>query len=117
MIREFHDQLIAEGLSNLRSEAMGADRKPDNWLTGRLWYLKAYDLVKSGALINKNEVHFYAEAPWSQMYYSEAIQDEGILDDRSRFAWSRANESWREFGIATSSPAGGIPFNSVRLSG
>ncbi len=95
---EFHNSLISEGLSNLRSEAMGADRKPDNWLTGRLWYLKAYDLVNAGALIKKNEVHFYAEAPWSQMYYSEAIQEEGILDDRSRFAWSRANESWREFG-------------------
>ncbi len=95
---DFHEKLIADGLIDLKSEALGADRKPDNWLSGRLWYLKAYDLVDSGALLNKNEVHFYAEAPWAQMYYSEAIEKEGILDDRARFAWSRANESWREFG-------------------
>jgi hypothetical protein len=95
---EFHEHLISEGLTNLRSEAMGADRKPDNWLAGRLWFLKAYDLVQSGALIRKSEVHFYAEESWSRMYYAEALQSEGILDDRARFAWSQAADSWRAFG-------------------
>jgi hypothetical protein len=95
---EFHEELISQGLTDLRSEASGADQKPDNWLTGRLWFLKAYDLVAAGALIRKNEVHFYAEAPWSLMYYSEALQEEGVLDDRCQFAWKRANDSWRQFG-------------------
>ncbi len=95
---DYHNELIADGLTNLPSEALGPDRKPDNWLVGRLWFLKAYDLVDAGAIINKNEVHFYGEAPWTQMYFAEAIESDGVLDDRARFAWSRASESWREFG-------------------
>ena len=95
---DYHQSLIADGLTDLNSEALGPDRKPDNWLAGRLWFMKAYDLVASGAILNKNEVHFYAEAPWARLYYGEAIESEGVLDDRARFAWSRAHDAWQAFG-------------------
>jgi hypothetical protein len=94
----FHQRLASFGLDIDQPEARGADRKPDNWLVGRLWFEKAYDLVKAGAPCKKTRLYFYSESPMSLMYYSEAIESEGVLDDRAIFAWSRAGDAWREYG-------------------
>jgi hypothetical protein len=94
----FHQRLTQYGLDLEQPDARGADRKPDNWLVGRLWFLKAYDLVQAGAPCKKTRLLFYGEAPLALMYYAEAIESEGVLDDRAIFAWSRAHDAWRAYG-------------------
>lgn len=94
----YHSMLNSYGLDIEQAEARGSDRKPDNWLVGRLWFLKAYDLVQAGAYCKKTPLYFYAESPFAQLYYSEAIEEEGVLDDRALFAWNRAGRAWAEFG-------------------
>ncbi len=94
----FHRRLVEYGLDLEQPESRGSDRKPDNWLVGRLWFLKAYQLVESGAPCKKSQLHLYQEAPLALMYYSEAIEAEGVLDDRSIFAWSRAHDAWKVYG-------------------
>ncbi len=95
---EYHKHLISEGLDVKQSEALGADGKPDHWLSGRLWFLKAYDLVAAGHFCKKSPHLFYSDGPKCQMRFSEAIEDEGVLDDRAQFSWSRAGNQWREYG-------------------
>ncbi len=95
---EYHKHLIDVGLDVKRSDALGADGKPDHWLTGRLWFLKGYDLFEAGCYCKKSPHLFYSDGPKCQLRYSEAIEDEGVLDDRAQFSWSRAGNQWREFG-------------------
>jgi hypothetical protein len=94
----FHRRLNEAGIDMDQPEARGADRKPDNWLVGRLWFQKAYQLVEAGAPCKKSDMNLYQEAPLALMYHSEAIESEGVLDDRAIFAWSRAHDSWKAFG-------------------
>jgi hypothetical protein len=95
---EYHQKLVGYGLDVESADARGADRKPDNWLVGRLWFLKAYDLVKAGAYCKKNPLYFYAENPYALMYSAEAMEEEGTLDDKAMFAWSRASNEWDAYG-------------------
>jgi hypothetical protein len=81
-----------------KPETRGSDRKPDNWLVGRLWFLQAYDLVRAGCYCKKTPILFFAESPWAFFYYAEAIEEEGVLDDKAMFAWSRASDAWAEYG-------------------
>ena len=32
------------------------------------------------------------------MYHGEAIEDEGILDERAKYVWERASREWKDFG-------------------
>ena len=95
---EYHQKLVGYGLDVESSDARGSDRKPDNWLVGRLWFLKAYDLVRAGAYCKKNPLYFYAENPYALMYSAEAMEEEGTLDDKAMFAWSRASNEWDNYG-------------------
>jgi hypothetical protein len=95
---EYHKQLKAEGLDLDQPEAKGYDGNPDHWLAGRLWFLKSYDLVDAGAYCKKAPHIFYSDAPKCQLRYSEAIESEGILDERAKFSWKRGSEWWREYG-------------------
>lgn len=95
---EYHQKLVGYGLDVESADARGADRKPDNWLVGRLWFLKAYDLVRAGAYCKKNPLYFYAENPYALMYSAEAMEEEGTLDDKAMFAWSRASNEWDAYG-------------------
>lgn len=95
---EYHQKLVGYGLDVESADARGPDRKPDNWLVGRLWFLKAYDLVRAGAYCKKNPLYFYAENPYALMYSAEAMEEEGTLDDKAMFAWSRASNEWDAYG-------------------
>lgn len=95
---EFHQYFVDKGLNALADDAMGPDRKPDNWLVGKQWFEAAYQLVSAGALIKKSPHLLYSYAPLWQMYHSEAIEEEGVLDERARFAWERAGREWIDFG-------------------
>ncbi|MEM8734551.1 MAG: hypothetical protein AAGG44_10040, partial [Planctomycetota bacterium] len=95
----FHEDIENRtGLDVTAPEGMGPDRKPDNWLTGRLWYEKSYAMVEQGAIPAKSTMMFYRQGPQWLMKHSESIQSDGFLDNEARFAWRRAGDGWRRFG-------------------
>jgi hypothetical protein len=95
----FHEEIAKKTeLDVTTAEGRGPDGKPDNWLTGRLWYERAYAMVDQGARPAKSTMMFYREGPQWLMKYSEAIQKDGFLDDAARFAWRSAGGDWRKFG-------------------
>ncbi|QDV23819.1 hypothetical protein [Aureliella helgolandensis] len=97
--KNFHEEMQARSGMDLRQPAgLGPDRLPDNWLSGRLWYEHAYDMVAEGSKPAKSVMMFYRMGPQWLMKYSEGIQAEGILDIPARQAWKRAGEGWAEFG-------------------
>jgi hypothetical protein len=110
---DFHQYFIDQGLNARADDALGPDRKPDSWLVGRLWYEAAYELVASGAKIKKSPHLLYSYSPLWQMYHGEAIEEEGILDERARFAWERAGREWKKFGARE---LGGTSGDAVILS-
>ena len=95
---DFHQYFVDKGLNALSDDAMGPDRKPDNWLVGKLWFEEAYQLVGAGNPIKKSPHLLYSYAPLWQMYHGEAIEEEGVLDERARFIWERAGREWKEYG-------------------
>jgi hypothetical protein len=103
-----HKSLIDEGIAVDSPEARGPLGKPDNWLVGRLWLNYGYELVDSGVSINRQTpLNFYETGPKWRMKHAEAIEKEGILDERAENAWQMASEDWLRFGqrsIPTTSP-------------
>ena len=103
-----HESLMDEGIAVDSPEARGPLGKPDNWLVGRLWLRSGYDLVDTGVKIRRQTpLNFYETGPKWRMYHAEAIEKEGILDDRAQAAWRFAAEDWGDFGnrsIPTTSP-------------
>ena len=103
-----HERLLEENIAVDSPEARGPLGKPDNWLVGRLWLNKGYDLVDSGVEIRRQTpLNFYATGPKWRIKHAEAIEREGILDERTQDAWQRAAEDWRQYGnrsIPTTSP-------------
>jgi hypothetical protein len=95
----FHKEVQDKTSLDLRQpEGMGPDRKPDNWLSGRLWYLRAYDMVDAGSAPARSTMMFYLKGPQWLMKYAEALQTEGTLDEPSRYAWRTAARDWQKFG-------------------
>ncbi|MFH1268923.1 MAG: hypothetical protein ABIK89_24620 [Planctomycetota bacterium] len=88
----------------------------DNWLVGKESFLEAEKLVEGGASLRKvSPVLFYSQAPMCQMNHSEALEEDGIFEEKARIAWNRAGREWDAFGnreIPTSFP--GI---IIRLNG
>ncbi len=95
----FHKEVQEKTSMDLRQpDGLGPDRKPDNWLSGRLWYLKAYDMVDAGSAPAKSAMMFYLKGPQWLMKYAEAMQTEGTLDEPARYAWRTAGRDWQKFG-------------------
>ncbi|HBE69524.1 MAG TPA: hypothetical protein DDW52_15370 [Planctomycetaceae bacterium] len=95
----FHDEVRTKsGLNLAQADGLGPDRRPDNWLSGVLWYDKAYDMVGQGARPCKSTMMFYRQGPQWMMKYADGLQSEGILDVAAKVAWGRAGSSWGEFG-------------------
>ena len=95
---EFHKYLRDQGLVGIETSALGYDQKPDNWLTGKLWFEQAVALYEAGAAIKKSPHLLMSYGPLWRMYYAEAIESEGILDSSARFAWKQAGAEWADFG-------------------
>ncbi len=95
---EFHKYLRDQGLSGIETSALGYDQRPDNWLTGKLWFEQAVALYEAGASIKKSPHLLLSYGPLWQMYYAEAIESEGILDSSAQFAWKQAGIEWAVFG-------------------
>ncbi|MEZ6089826.1 MAG: IRE (iron responsive element) [Pirellulaceae bacterium] len=94
----FHEEIANRDDLDL-DQAKGPDNKPDNWLVGRLWLYRGYDLVDSGVpLINKSPLTFYDIGPKWRIRFADAIEDEGTLDDSAKIAWQEATVDWESFG-------------------
>lgn len=95
----FHEDIYDKtGLDLTQTEGSGPDQKPDNWLSGRLWYERCYEMVDGGSEPAKSQMIFYRQSPNWLMQHSEAIQSEGVLDDPASYAWRWAGREWKKFG-------------------
>lgn len=110
-----HESLLAEGIAVDSRDALGPLQKPDNWLVGRLWLNRGYGIVDAGVKIRRQTpINFFETGPKWSINHAEAIEKEGILDERAISAWTKAYEGWVKFGersIETNSPF------SVKLGG
>jgi hypothetical protein len=92
-------------------KTLGPDNKPDNWLTGREWFLRGQQLVDSGVPIRgrlvddtgrvrrgKNPLLFHSYPAKWLISYATAIEEEGHLDEKAQIAWKRAGAAWDEYG-------------------
>lgn len=112
----FHEVLLDEGIAVDGPEAKGPDGKPDNWLVGRLWLNRGYDLVDSGVpLVGKTPINFFDLGPKWRINHAEAIENiEGVLDDRAKSAWELAADDWYGFGMRPLATTSGV---TVQLAG
>jgi hypothetical protein len=97
--KEFHDFFIKEGLEGFETKGLGYDQNPDNWRVGRLWFDSAVSSFQRGNRIAKTPHLLYSYGPLWIMYYGEAMQEEGILNDSTQLAWDEAGRLWREYGM------------------
>ncbi len=112
--RDFHEEILAKtGLDVTQKDGRGPDQKPDNWLTGRLWYERCYEMVASGAKQAKSTLMFYQKGPQWRMKHAEAIQAESYAHvpaaseearaewrfEAASAAWRFAQREWEEFGM------------------
>jgi hypothetical protein len=93
----------------------GPDNRPDNWLVGYQWMLKAQDSVdnKGQSLGGKSPLTFHSSPSMSLMYYAMAIEEDGHLGEVGRRAWAKAGESWKEYGNRPIPTSYGFP---IRLN-
>jgi hypothetical protein len=71
----------------------------DNWLVGKDWFRESEKLVEQGADLKKTTpVLFFSHFPMSQMNYSEAIEKDGIFEEKARLSWTKAGQEWSDFG-------------------
>ncbi|QDT13213.1 IRE (iron responsive element) [Planctomycetes bacterium K23_9] len=95
-----HKALMDEGIAVDSPEARGPFGKPDNWLVGRLWLRRGYQLVDdSGVQIRRQTpINYFVDGPKWRIKHAEAIEREGVLDSNAQEAWRLASEDWTEFG-------------------
>ncbi len=71
----------------------------DNWLVGKDWFRRSEKLVEQGADLKKTTpVLFFSHYPMSQMNYSEALENDGIFEEKARLSWTKAGQEWFDFG-------------------
>jgi hypothetical protein len=71
----------------------------DNWLVGREFHLAAEEMAEriEGRGVN-NPLMFYYRAPMCRLDYAQALEEEGVLDEKAGAAWDQALTDWIEFG-------------------
>ncbi|MEM6778453.1 MAG: IRE (iron responsive element) [Planctomycetota bacterium] len=94
-----HKTLLEQGIGVDSPEARGPTGKPDNWLVGRLWLENGYALIDSGVKIRRQTpLNFYETGPKWRIKHAEAIEKEGVLDQKAQSAWRMASADWVKFG-------------------
>lgn len=94
-----HEALREQDIAVDSPMARGPEGKPDNWLVGRLWLNHGYEIVDNGVKIrNQTPINFFETGPKWRIKHAEAIESEGILDDRAKNAWQQAGDDWDSLG-------------------
>jgi len=94
-----HDSLREHDIEVDSPMARGPEGKPDNWLVGRLWLNHGYQIVDNGVKIrNQTPINFFETGPKWRIKHAEAIESEGVLDDRAKNAWQQAGDDWDSLG-------------------
>ncbi len=97
--KNFHQEISATSMDLTNAEGLGPDSKPDNWLSGRLYYERAYEMVlKENARPARSPLMFYRMSSSWLTKYAEGLQAEGNLDNPARVAWRRAAAGLKTFG-------------------
>ena len=103
--KNFHQEIAATSMDLTNAEGLGPDSKPDNWLSGRLYYERAYEMVrKENARPARSPLMFYRMSSSWLTKYAEGLQAEGPesnLGDPARVAWRRAAAGIKSFGDMT----------------
>jgi hypothetical protein len=96
--KDFHQVFRDNGVEV--DEALGPDRKPDNWLVGKLWYNKAVDahIAHSKPIRGRTPLLFYSGAPMSQMNSAAAMNKDGYFFENAVLAWHQAKDAWQRYG-------------------
>ncbi len=94
----FHTEIAQTSMDLTNESGLGPDKKPDNWLSGRLYYERAYEMVKEGSRPARSPLMFYRMSSSWLTKYAEGLQSEGELGDAARVAWRRAAAGLKIFG-------------------
>ena len=97
---DFHNELNDHIRIDDR-EALGPEnRRPDNWLVGRLWYLEAQRAVDrlGRPLKGKSPLIFHADRPMSVINFSTAIEEEGYFQEKAQQSWTWGGREWNGYG-------------------
>lgn len=87
----------------------------DNWLVGSQWFGRGETLVDEGADMRRvSPVLFYSWGPMCLMSYAEALEKDGVFEEKARIAWESAGKRWLAFGERAISI--GPPHGLIRLN-
>lgn len=111
--REFHKSFRDNGINV--EEALGADGKPDNWYTARLWYMKGQRSAddRGRPIRGKSPLIYHNQPAMAQINGSDAMEKDGFLGERAQSEWRKAEEEYRKFGARPIPTSYGHP---VRLN-
>jgi hypothetical protein len=72
----------------------------DNWLVSRGQYENSISVVddKHRSIGQKNPTTFFAAPAMSQINYSEAIEEEGVFQEKARSSWRTGSNLWDAYG-------------------
>lgn len=81
-------------------EAVGLDGKPDCWLVGRLFFVRANEMIlKEGASLGDASAPIsFARPAMCMTHFAEALNKEGRFDDNAVQAWCKAENEWKAYG-------------------
>lgn len=98
-----HERIREEGIDLDSNESLGPDRKPDNWLVGRQWLNRGYELTRAGGvpLRRKTPLHYYETGPKWLFNHAIAIEEEGDLTVAAQRAWQNASDGWDAYSQET----------------
>ncbi|MFL2870183.1 MAG: hypothetical protein ACJZ8O_05470 [Pirellulaceae bacterium] len=96
----FHDEVLQD-IDETALEINGPNGNPDNWLVSKVWYRQGEQVYNRGdddQFAGILPVVFFANRPRSQIYYAIALEEDGILNEVSRAAFSQGHDEWEELG-------------------
>jgi hypothetical protein len=107
--KDLHELFRANAVEVDQEQALSAyynpetgreERRPDNWLVARLWFLRAVDAVASSnrPIRGKSPLLFYSGGPMSLINGSAAMEKDGYFDELAQISWQRAADDWRAYG-------------------
>jgi hypothetical protein len=96
--KDFHQTFRENGVEV--DEGLGPDRKPDNWLVGKLWYDRAVNshIAHDKPIRGTTPLLFYSGAPMSIMNSAAAMNKDGYFFENAVLAWQRAKDAWLRYG-------------------